>query len=168
VHLVRDTSVDHLRRLSGRVGCLCAAQGIQALLSRRHRRVGPRHSPLCHGSIERIICTGHRRRAVDRRRHERGLWERPRGPGQSAVQWTSARRQMGGCGSSGKAKRQLNVTLTAGGEPTDIGRREEEQVLKDVIDATSAAEAAAHQSEGGAGEGRAKRVRKAPKQFGED
>jgi hypothetical protein len=40
--------------------------------------------------------------------------------------------------------------------------------LKDVIDATSAAEAAAHQSEGGAGEGRAKRVRKAPKPFGED
>ena len=71
-------------------------------------------------------------------------------------------------GAGGKAKRPLNVTLTAGGEPTDIGRREEEQVLKDVIDATSAAEAAAHQSEGGAGEGRAKRVRKAPKQFGED
>ena len=45
---------------------------------------------------------------------------------------------------------------------------EEEPALKDEIDATSAAEAAAHQSEGGAGEGRAKRVRKAPKQFGED
>ena len=51
------------------------------------------------------------------------------------------------------ARRPLNVTLTTGREPTDIGRREEEQVLKDVIDATSAAEAAAHQSEGGAGEG---------------
>ena len=45
---------------------------------------------------------------------------------------------------------------------------EEEPALKDEIDATSAAEAAAHRSEGGAGEGRAKRVRKAPKQFGED
>jgi hypothetical protein len=71
-------------------------------------------------------------------------------------------------GAGGKAKRPLNVTLTAGGELTDIGRREEEQVLKDTIDATSTAEAAAHQSEGGAGEGRAKRVRKAPKLFGED
>jgi hypothetical protein len=99
-------------------------------------------------------------------------------------------------GAGAKAKRPLNVTLTAGGEPTDIGRREEGPAvdagvprtptrrftgkqlrqlvhiqipaLKDVIDATSAAEAAAHQSEGGAGEGRAKRVRKAPKPFGED
>ena len=71
-------------------------------------------------------------------------------------------------GAGGKAKRPVNVTLTAGGEPTDVGRREEEPALKDVIDATSAAEAAAHRSEGGAGEGRAKRVRKAPKQFGED
>ena len=43
----------------------------------------------------------------------------------------------------------------------------EEPALKDEIDATSAAEAAAHQSEGGAGEGRGKRVRKAPKLFGE-
>jgi O-succinylbenzoate synthase len=33
---------------------------------------------------------------------------------------------------------------------------------------TETAEAAAHQSEGGAGEGRGKRVRKAPKLFGED
>ncbi len=33
-------------------------------------------------------------------------------------------------GAGGKAKRPLNVTLTAGGEPTDIGRREEEQALK--------------------------------------
>ncbi len=72
-------------------------------------------------------------------------------------------------GAGGKAKRPLDVTLTPGGEPTDIGRREEEQSLKDdAIDATSAAEAAAHQSEGGAGEGRGKRVRKAPKPFGED
>jgi hypothetical protein len=58
-------------------------------------------------------------------------------------------------GASVKAKRPLNVTLKAGGEPTDIGRREEEQELKDVIDATSAAEAAAHQSEGGQGRGEA-------------
>jgi len=49
-----------------------------------------------------------------------------------------------------------------------IGRCEEEQVLKDTIDATSTAETAAHQSEGGAVEGRGKRVRKAPKLFGED
>ena len=56
-------------------------------------------------------------------------------------------------GAGGKAKRPLDVTLTAGGEPTDIGRREEDQALKDAIDATSAAEAAAHQSKGGAGEG---------------
>ena len=66
------------------------------------------------------------------------------------------------------ARRPLNVTLTTGREPTDIGRREEEQVLKDAIDATSATEAAAHQSEGGAGGGRGKRARKAPKLFGED
>ena len=71
-------------------------------------------------------------------------------------------------GAGGKAKRPLNVTLTAGGEPTDVGRREEEPALEDVIDATSATEAAAHRSEGGAGEGRGKRVRKAPKPFGED
>jgi hypothetical protein len=38
----------------------------------------------------------------------------------------------------------------------------------ETVDATSAAEAAAHQSEGGAGEGRGKRVRKAPKLFGKD
>ena len=63
-------------------------------------------------------------------------------------------------GAGGKAKRPVDVTLTAGGEPTDVGRREEEPALEDVIDATSAAEAAAHRSEGGAGEGRAKRVRK--------
>jgi hypothetical protein len=83
----------------------------------------------------------------------------------------SEKREGGGLkarGGGGKAKRPLDVTLTTGGEPTDIGRREEEQVLKDAIDATSAAEAAAHQSEGGAGEGRGKRVRKAPKLFGED
>jgi hypothetical protein len=36
VRLVRDTSVDHSGRLTGWVGCLCAAQGIQALLSHRH------------------------------------------------------------------------------------------------------------------------------------
>ena len=71
-------------------------------------------------------------------------------------------------GAGGKAKRPLDVTLTAGGEPTDLGRRAEEQALKDVIDATSAAEAAAHQREGGAGGGRGKRVRKAPKKFGVD
>jgi hypothetical protein len=76
-------------------------------------------------------------------------------------------------GAGGKGKRQLNVTLTAGGEPpdiapTDIGRRQEEQELNAAIAATSTAEAAAHQSEGGAGEGRGKRVRKAPKLFGED
>jgi hypothetical protein len=71
-------------------------------------------------------------------------------------------------GAGGKAKRPLNVTLTAGGEPTDNGRREEDQALKAEIDATSTAEAAAHQSEGGAGEGRGKRVRKAPKLFRED
>jgi hypothetical protein len=54
-------------------------------------------------------------------------------------------------GAGGKAIRplnRLNVTLTAGGEPTDVGRREEEPALKDVIDTTSAAEAAAHRSEG--------------------
>jgi len=45
VRLVRDTSVDHSGRLTGWVGCLCAAQGIQALLSHRHRRACPRHSP---------------------------------------------------------------------------------------------------------------------------
>ncbi len=45
---------------------------------------------------------------------------------------------------------------------------EEEPALKDVIDAMSAAEAAAHQSEGGAGEGRGKLLRKAHKLFGED
>ena len=71
-------------------------------------------------------------------------------------------------GAGCKAKRPVNVTLTAGGEPTDVGRREEEPALKDVLDATSATEAAAHQSEGGAGEGRGKRVRKAPKKFGVD
>jgi len=69
-------------------------------------------------------------------------------------------------GAGGKEKRPLDVTLTAGGEPTDVGRREEEPALKDVIDATSAAEAAAHRSEGGAGEGRGKRVKKTPKHFG--
>ena len=70
-----------------------------------------------------------------------------------------------------RIKRQLNVTLTAGGEPpdiapTDIGRRQEEQELNAAIAATSTAEAAAHQSEGGAGEGRGKRVKKTPKHFG--
>ena len=60
------------------------------------------------------------------------------------------------------------MTLTTGREPTDIGRREEEHVLKDAIDATSATEAKAHQIEGGAGEGRGKRARKAPKPFGEN
>ena len=83
----------------------------------------------------------------------------------------SEKREGGGLkarGAGGKAKRPLDVTSAAGGEPTDIGRREEEQALKDAIDATSAAEAAAHQSEGGAGEGRGKRVRKAPKLFGKD
>jgi hypothetical protein len=60
------------------------------------------------------------------------------------------------------------VANFARGKPTDIGRREEEQALKDVIDAPSAAEAVAHQSEGAAGEGRGKRMRKAPKPFGAD
>ena len=69
----RDTSVDHSGRLMGRVGCLCA--GIQTLLSRCHCRACPRHSPLCHGRSQRIICTGCRRRPVDRHRHGRGLWE---------------------------------------------------------------------------------------------
>jgi hypothetical protein len=50
--------------------------------------------------------------------------------------------------------------------PTDIGRRQEEQELNAAIAATSTAEAAAHQSEGGAGEGRGKRVKKTPKHFG--
>ena len=68
----------------------------------------------------------------------------------------------------GKAKRPLNVTRTAGGKSTDVGRREEEPALEDVIDATSATEAKAHQIEGGAGEGRGKRARKAPKPFGEN
>ena len=71
-------------------------------------------------------------------------------------------------GAGGKAKRPVDVTLTAGGEPTDVGRREEEPALEDVIDATSATEAKAHQIEGGAGEGRGKRARKAPKPFGEN
>ena len=64
VRLVRDTSVDHSGTLAGRIGCLCAAHGIQALLSHRHRRACPRHSPCCHGRSERIICTGCRRRPV--------------------------------------------------------------------------------------------------------
>ena len=75
VRLVRDTSVDHSGTLAGRIGCLCAAHGIQALLSHRHRRACPRHSPCCHGRSQRIICTGCRRRPVDRHRHGRGLWE---------------------------------------------------------------------------------------------
>ena len=33
VRLVRDTSVDHSGRLAGRIGCLCAAHGFQALIS---------------------------------------------------------------------------------------------------------------------------------------
>jgi hypothetical protein len=60
-------------------------------------------------------------------------------------------------GAGGKAKRPLDVTSAAGGEPTD-----------DVIDATSSAKVAARQSEGGAGEVRVKRVRKDPKLFGEN
>jgi hypothetical protein len=88
VRLVRDTSVDHSGRLvpfrsgsvssqqlAGRVGCLCSAHGIQALLSHRHRRACPRHSPCCHGISERIICTGCHRHPVDRHRYGRGLWE---------------------------------------------------------------------------------------------
>ena len=75
VRLVRDTSVDHSGRLAGRVGRPCAAHGIQALLSHHHRRACPRHSPCCHGRSQRIICTGCRRRPVDRHRHGRGLWE---------------------------------------------------------------------------------------------
>ena len=71
-------------------------------------------------------------------------------------------------GAGGKAKRPVNVTLTAGGEPTDVGRREEEPALQDAIDATSATEAEAHQSVGGAGEGRGKRVKKTPKHFGKN
>ena len=65
-------------------------------------------------------------------------------------------------------KRARKMAGAAGGEPTAVGRSEEEPALKEVIDAPSATEAAAHRSEGGAGEGRAKRVRKAPKQFGGD
>ena len=68
----------------------------------------------------------------------------------------------------GKAKRPLNVTRTAGGKSTDVGRREEKASLQDAIDATSTTEAEAHQIEGGAGEGRGKRARKAPKPFGEN
>jgi hypothetical protein len=71
-------------------------------------------------------------------------------------------------GVGGKAKRPLNVTLTAGGQPTDVGRREQETALQDAIDVTSGTEAEAHQIEGGAGEGRGKRARKAPKPFGEN
>ena len=71
-------------------------------------------------------------------------------------------------GAGGKAKRPVDVTLTAGGEPTDVGRREEKASLQDAIDATSTTEAEAHQIEGGAGEGRGKRARKAPKPFGEN
>jgi hypothetical protein len=78
VRIVRHTSVDNSGRLSGRVSVICASYGIQALLSHRHRRACPLRSPLCHGRIERIICTGRRRRAVDRHRHERGICERPR------------------------------------------------------------------------------------------
>ena len=51
-------------------------------------------------------------------------------------------------GAGCKAKRPVNVTLTAGGEPTDVGRREEEPALKEVIDAPSATEAAAHRGGG--------------------
>ena len=65
-------------------------------------------------------------------------------------------------------KRPLNVTRTAGGKSTDVGRREEKASLQDAIDATSTTEAEAHQIEGGAGEGRGKRARKAPKPFGEN
>ena len=65
-------------------------------------------------------------------------------------------------------KRAQMMEGAAGGEPTDVGRREEEPALEDVIDATSATEAKAHQIEGGAGEGRGKRARKAPKPFGEN
>jgi hypothetical protein len=72
---------------------------------------------------------------------------------------TLEKREGGGLKARGAGRR---------GADRQIGRREEEPALKDVIDATSAAEAAAHQSEGGAGEGRGKRVRKAPKLFGED
>ena len=71
-------------------------------------------------------------------------------------------------GVGGKAKRPLNVTRTAGGKSTDVGRREEKASLQDAIDATSTTEAEAHQIEGGAGEGRGKRARKAPKPFGEN
>ena len=74
VRLVRDTSVDHSGRLAGRIGCLCAAHGIQTLLSHRHRRACPRHSPCCHDRSG-WPSTGRRRRAVDRHRHERGLRE---------------------------------------------------------------------------------------------
>jgi hypothetical protein len=65
VRLVRDTSVDHSGRLAGRIGCLCAAHGIQALLSHRHRRACPRHSPCCHDRSG-WPSTGRRQRAVDR------------------------------------------------------------------------------------------------------
>ena len=41
------------------------------------------------------------------------------------------KREWGGLkarGAGGKEKRPLDVTLTAGGEPTDVGRREEEPI----------------------------------------
>ena len=65
-------------------------------------------------------------------------------------------------------KRARKMAGAAGGEPTAVGRREEEAPLHDALDATSATEAKAHQIEGGAGEGRGKRARKAPKPFGEN
>ena len=45
-------------------------------------------------------------------------------------------------------KRARMMEGAAGGEPTDVGRREEEPALKEVIDAPSATEAAAHRGGG--------------------
>jgi hypothetical protein len=45
-------------------------------------------------------------------------------------------------------KRARKMAGAAGGEPTAVGRREEEPALKEVIDAPSATEAAAHRGGG--------------------
>jgi hypothetical protein len=103
VRLVRDTSVDHSGRLAGRVGCLCAAHGIQAMLSHRHRRACPRHSPCCHGRSERIICTGCHRRPVDRHQYGRGLWDHLWGSQLHLGRWHNTRRHsvvLRGCSSA--------------------------------------------------------------------
>ena len=66
---------------------------------------------------------------------------------------------------SGRKKR---VAVGKAKRPRMSGREEEEQVLKDAIDATSSTEVAVRQSDCGSGEGLGKRVRKAPKHFGTD